>query len=580
MESRGFLHGLEYDYSATTECLEEPWGVQYTGGILENPGFDNGAQGWRNFGDGDIKINKTKGGNKFIGSFRGDSLSQRVLLEQGIIYAFSGWMQVSEGNATISLMFKTPNGVQIYGGGVMAQQGCWRMLKGGIVSNFSGPAHMILKSSNTAAVEIWADNVALQPFTHTQWRSHQDRTIQKVRKSIVNFHTTFSNRSRVTGTKIITLRNIKPHFPIGSVINDKILTSPAYQNWLSSRFTVTTFENEMKWYATENVQGKEDYRVADAMLEFAEKHRIAVRGHNILWDDPKYQPYWVYNLSPAQFQVAVQKRINSVVSRYRGRVIHWDVINENVHFNFFENKLGRDISAVTYERVHQLDSSPFLFMNEYNTIEEVGDMVVAPDMYLRKLHNIMAHSGNARLPLGIGLESRFAIGKPNLAYMRAGMDTLGATRLPLWLTEVFVDQQQDQAQILEQVLREGYSHPAVKGIVIWPSSPLKDQCKMCFTDTNFRNTPNGDVVDKLIHEWGSKNEEITVECDGSCSISLAHGYYEGFGGYIYLMSSLREGKVYDVLGMKRRVPRTFCRPFPRGGYSPVSLVFVNYTSTP
>ncbi|KAL8161011.1 hypothetical protein V2J09_012500 [Rumex salicifolius] len=526
--------GIAAESYVHVECLEEPWSVQYRGGILENPGFDNETQGWTSFGNGNIKINATKRGNKFIAAFKRqspiDSFSQRVVLEDGKIYAFSGWVQVSEGNATISVVFKTANGEMIYGGGVMAQHGCWRMLKGGIVSNFSGPAHMILKSYNTA-VEIWADNFALQPFTHSQWRSHQDQTIQKVRKSTVKIHTSFGNKSRATGSKTIALRQMKPHFPIGSVMNDKILTNPGYQNWLSSRFSVTTFENEMKWYSTENVQGKENYRLADAMVQFAEEHRIAVRGHNVLWDDPKYQPYWVNSLSPEQLQVAVQKRIDSLVSRYRGRVIHWDVVNENVHFGFFENKLGRDISSIAYGRVHQLDSSPIVFMNEYNTIEEPYDKDVAPQMYLRKLQSIMSRRGNANLPLGIGLESRFSIGKPNLAYMRAGMDTLGATRLPLWLTEVFVDQQQDQAQILEQVLREGYAHPAVKGIVMWPNSPLKDECKMCFTDANFRSTPCGDVVDKLIKEWGSKNTEITVECDGSCSVSLAHGEYEGFVSY-------------------------------------------------
>lgn len=55
-------------------------------------------------------------------------------------------------------------------------------------------------------------------------------------------------------------------FPFGSAINSYILNNSAYQNWFTSRFTVTTFANEMKWYSTEYEQGKENYSVADDML--------------------------------------------------------------------------------------------------------------------------------------------------------------------------------------------------------------------------------------------------------------------------------------------------------------------------
>jgi hypothetical protein len=34
--------------------------------------------------------------------------------------------------------------------------------------------------SNNPSVEIWADNVSLQPFTKEEWRSHQDNNIERV----------------------------------------------------------------------------------------------------------------------------------------------------------------------------------------------------------------------------------------------------------------------------------------------------------------------------------------------------------------------------------------------------------------
>ncbi|MCI30318.1 endo-14-beta-xylanase A-like protein, partial [Trifolium medium] len=88
--------------------------------------------------------------------------------------------------------------------------------------------------------------------------------------------------------------------------------------------------------------------------------------------------------------------MNSVVSRYNGQVIAWDVMNENIHYHFYEDKLAN---------------------------------------YIRKLKEIQQFPGTAGMPLAIGLQGHFGRGVPNLAYMRSGLDLLGATGLPIWLTE-------------------------------------------------------------------------------------------------------------------------------------------------
>lgn len=99
-------------------------------------------------------------------------------------------------------------------------------------------------------------------------------------------------------------------------MNYHILESKAYQEWFRSRFPVTTFTNEMKWYSTEKQQGQENYTIADAMVKFTKEHNISIRGHNIFWDNPIYQPRWVKNLTGDELRVAAERRINSVVSRY------------------------------------------------------------------------------------------------------------------------------------------------------------------------------------------------------------------------------------------------------------------------
>ena len=49
---------------------------------------------------------------------------------------FSAWIQISEGRETVSVLFKTTDEL-VRGGKVIAEHGCWSLLKGGIIANFS-----------------------------------------------------------------------------------------------------------------------------------------------------------------------------------------------------------------------------------------------------------------------------------------------------------------------------------------------------------------------------------------------------------------------------------------------------------
>lgn len=83
----------------------------------------------------------------------------------------------------------------------------------------------------------------------------------------------------------------------------------------------------------------------------------------------------------------------------------------------------------------------------------------------------------------------------------------------------------EQAKYLEQILREGHSHPKVNGIVMWSAWSPQGCYRMCLTDNNFRNLATGEVVDKLLHEWGGRVEGKT-DVNGFFEVSLFHGDYE------------------------------------------------------
>ncbi|KAJ1402852.1 Glycoside hydrolase family 10 domain [Sesbania bispinosa] len=379
--------------------------------------------------------------------------------------------------------------------------------------------------SKNPTVEIWADSLSLQPFTKKQWRSHQDESIERVRKSRVRFQVTHKNETALEGATVL-IKQTNSGFPFGCGINHNILTNSDYQKWFVSRFKYTTFTNEMKWYSTEKVQGQENYTISDAMLKFTKENDISLRGHNIFWDDPKYQPEWVKSLSPKDLQKAADKRMKSVVSRYKGEVIAWDVVNENVHFHFFEDKLGLNASSVYYSTAYQLDPKTIMFLNEYNTIEYSGDEAASPAHYLQRLVDILSFPGTYGILPAIGLQGHFGSGQPNIAYMRSGLDLLAETKFPIWITEASNDPHPNQAEYFEDILREAYSHRAVEGIIMFSGPAQAGFNKTTLADENFRNTPIGDVVDKLIYEWGTGPQKAIADSSGIVDISLHHGDYD------------------------------------------------------
>ncbi|WVZ55888.1 hypothetical protein U9M48_006491 [Paspalum notatum var. saurae] len=514
----------EVVYSVPESCLAEPPEPQYGGGIIRNANFSAGLQGWSSFGYGVVAEGASAAGNRYAVARNRtrpyQSVSQKVYLQNDTHYTLSAWLQVSNASADIRAVVKT-NGDFIHSGGVEARSGCWSILKGGLTAPASGPAELYFESNTTA--DIWVDNVSLQPFSQEEWAAHHHAAIKTARKKTVRLRARDSAGKPVPGAQV-RIEHVRSGFPLGSAMSAEILHNPAYQQWFTSRFTVTTFENEMKWYSTERVQGREDYSVPDAMLRFARSHGIAVRGHNIFWDQPSQQPGWVQSLSYAQLQQATARRIKSVMSRYAGQVIAWDVVNENLHFSFFEGKFGWDASAEFYRKAHQMDGQALMNMNDFNTVEQPGDPNAVPGKYLGKLWQIKKFGNSNDARMAIGLEGHFTV--PSIPYIRAALDTMSKANVPIWLTEIDVAPGPNQAVYLEQILREVYAHPAVHGIILWTAWHPQGCYEMCLTDNSFRNLPTGNVVDKLIREWKTSSHAGVADADGYYEAELFHGDYK------------------------------------------------------
>ncbi|GER36378.1 Endo-1,4-beta-xylanase C, partial [Striga asiatica] len=508
----------------TRQCLATPLRSQYDGGIVVNPEFNEGLKGWTQFGDINIEHQQSDDGNKYIVASKRNqsfhSLPQIFNLENEKLYTFSAWLQVSNAEADIAAVFKS-NTSYVIAGWVTAKKGCWSFLKGGLTVNESGPAQLYFESQNSE-VDIWADSISLQPFTQEEWISHQRDSLEKARKGRVKLQA-LDQHGRPVPNATVSIKQARGGFPLGVAINNNFLNNAPYQTWFFSRFKHAVFENELKWVSNEPSRGSEDYSTSDALVRLLQSRGVAIRGHNVLWADAKFQPGWVGGLSPADLRSAAMKRVNSVVGRYKGQLIHWDVMNENLHFNFFETKLGNQASRQFYSMANKIDGRATPFLNEYNTIEDARDGASSPAKYLGKIREFRAQGYNG--PLGIGVQGHFSI--PNLPFTRSAIDALASARLPIWVTELDVTSGPNQASYLDQVLHEIHSHPAVQGIILWVARSQQGCYTMCLTDGNFKNLATGDVVDRFRGQLAENDHYPgTTDSDGFYEDSFYHGEYE------------------------------------------------------
>lgn len=95
----------------------------------------------------------------------------------------------------------------------------------------------------------------------------------------------------------------------------------------------------------------------------------------------------------------------------------------------------------------------------------------------------------------------------------------GCTDFPPLLNE-----NSEQAEYLEQLLKEGHGHPNVNGMIIWSAWRRNNGCyATCLTDDNFKNLPSGGVVNKLLHEQSIRKLVGTTDANGFFEASLSHG---------------------------------------------------------
>ncbi len=171
---------------------------------------------------------------------------------------------------------------------------------------------------------------------------------------------------------------LKGKFHIGTALNVKQITEKDAKSLqiLGEQFDAVVAENCMKSQPLLPEKGRYNFTMADRFVELGEKYNLFITGHTLIWHSQL--PKWFCvdddgnNVSPEVLKQRMKEHISTVVSRYKGRIKGWDVVNEAIledgsyRKSKFYEILGEEFIPLAFQYAQEADPNAELYYNDYN----------------------------------------------------------------------------------------------------------------------------------------------------------------------------------------------------------------------
>jgi endo-1,4-beta-xylanase len=249
--------------------------------------------------------------------------------------------------------------------------------------------------------------------------------------------------------------------PYGSAVRSGALASDAaYRAAIVANCDIIVPEGEMKWPDVHPARGEFRFEKADALVDFARQNRLEIRGHTLAWYGG--MPAWTLGIdSRVEAEAELVGHIETVVSRYRGVIKSWDVVNEpladwpedatSLRPSIWTSRLGPDYLPIALRATARVDPEARLVLNEYD-VEFEGPRFAARRKALLELLRSLRDKD---VPLhGVGLQSHLFAGRAvDHDGLQALLAEIKALKLDVLITELDVIDYELPADVSERDAR-------------------------------------------------------------------------------------------------------------------------------
>jgi GH35 family endo-1,4-beta-xylanase len=289
---------------------------------------------------------------------------------------------------------------------------------------------------------------------------------------------------RTTPGAKVSVEQMRHEFWFGATLPGGIFTgrnSPEdiakFKEIFTSNFNAGVIEAAFKWDVMERVRGQVDYAPVDNMLAWADKEGIPLRGHCIFWGVPDHVQSWAKEMDDEGLRLLMRQRAREIAARYRDRFAEYDLNNEMIHANYYEQRLGPEITKQMALWVKDGDPKAKLFVNDYDILtgKRLAD-------YVKDIRRLL----DMGTPIaGIGVQGHLHGDTFDPLALQNALDELAKFNLPIRVTEfnfpgqrskyytgdrkarLTPEEEQAKAEALRHYFRICFAHPAVTGIMMW-----------------------------------------------------------------------------------------------------------------
>lgn len=230
------------------------------------------------------------------------------------------------------------------------------------------------------------------------------------------------------------------YFTVGAAVNVNIVNGndPEVAKIVTDNFNSIVAENCMKGEVIHPEENTYFWDDADRTVKFAEDNGLEIIGHCLVWHTQP--PKWMFtyeNGDTVSRDVLInrmRRHITDVMTRYKGKIKGWDVVNETVNDDGsmretpYYKIIGPDYIKLAFQFAHQADPGAELYINDFSMANPKKRATIC--QIVRQLQ-----VDGCRID-GVGMQSHNGRDYPNLKEYEASIDSFAALGVKVMITEL------------------------------------------------------------------------------------------------------------------------------------------------
>lgn len=171
--------------------------------------------------------------------------------------------------------------------------------------------------------------------------------------------------------------HFKDDFLIGTAINVDHVNGldPKADSIVKLHFNSIVAENCMKSEKINPAEGVYEWDDADKFVKYGEDNGMAIIGHTLVWHS-QLAPWFPLDsagnyVTPEVLKDRMRNHITTMMTRYKGKIKGWDVVNEAIvedgsyRKSPFYEILGEEYIPLAFQYAHEADPDAELYINDY-----------------------------------------------------------------------------------------------------------------------------------------------------------------------------------------------------------------------